>query len=208
MWIGRTTPRDSALSSPTPATSSTEWPSQEVPGSVLTASAPVSDVSAHACTNWVWPPLRPVSVAQNNKLSTMLSSNVQSIDLPMDCLAWRFWTMRQLNGCSTPAPRSSAAKQCFQQLAQNKWKKRKGNYSFPAKTFIELLLLNSSALWQLLHETTNDLKKLETHQSISTRRTKGEKGIVDLLSAALQHNRDIAGIGMGSWNILSLPRWQ
>ena len=95
-----------------------EWPSQEEPGSGLTASAPVSDVSAPACTNGVWPPLRPVSVAQKNKPSTMLSSNVQSIDLPMDCMAWRFWTMRQLNGCSTPAPRSSVAKQWFKQLAQ------------------------------------------------------------------------------------------
>ena len=95
-----------------------EWPSQEEPGSGLTTSAPVSDVSAPACTNGVWPPLRPVSVAQKNKPSTMLSSNVQSIDLPMDCMAWRFWTMRQLNGCSTPAPRSSVAKQWFKQLAQ------------------------------------------------------------------------------------------
>ena len=44
----------------------------------------------------------------------------QSIDLPMDCMAWRFWTMRPPNGCSTPAPRSSAAKQWFEQLAQKK----------------------------------------------------------------------------------------
>ena len=56
-------------------------------GSGSTASAPVSDVSAPACTNGVWPPLRPVSVAQKNKPSTMLSSNVQSIDLPADCMA-------------------------------------------------------------------------------------------------------------------------
>ena len=54
------------------------------------------------------------------QMSTMLSSNVQSIDLPMDCMAWWCWTMRQLNGCSTPAPRSSVAKQWFQQLAQKK----------------------------------------------------------------------------------------
>ena len=32
-----------------------EWPSQEEPGSGLTASSPVSDVSAPACTNGVWP---------------------------------------------------------------------------------------------------------------------------------------------------------
>jgi len=80
----------------------------------------VSDVSAPVCTNGVWLLLRPVSVAQKNKPSTMLTSNVQSIDLPTDCMAWRLWTMRQLNGCSTPAPRSSAAMQWFQQLAQKK----------------------------------------------------------------------------------------
>jgi len=49
---------------------------------------------------------------------TMLSSNVQSINLPMDCTAWPFWTMRQSNSCSTPAPRSSVGKQWFEQLAQ------------------------------------------------------------------------------------------
>ena len=90
------------------------------PGSALSASAPVSDVSALACTNGVWSPLRPVSVAQKNKPSTMLSSYVQSIDFSMDCMAWRFWTMRQPNGCSTPALRSSAAKKWFEQLAQKK----------------------------------------------------------------------------------------
>ena len=51
------------------------------PGSGSTASEPVSDVSAPACTNGVWPPLRPVSVLQN-KPSTMSSSTVQSIDAP------------------------------------------------------------------------------------------------------------------------------
>ena len=40
-------------------------------------------------------------VAQKNKPLTLLSSNVQSIDIPMDCMAWRFWTMRHWNGCST-----------------------------------------------------------------------------------------------------------
>jgi len=63
-----------------------EWPSQEKPGSGSTASATVSDVSAPACTNGVWHPLRPVSVAQN-KPPTMLSSTVQSIDLPTDYTA-------------------------------------------------------------------------------------------------------------------------
>jgi len=36
---------------------------------------------------WDMAPLRPVSVAQKNKPSTMLSSNVQSIDLPVGCMA-------------------------------------------------------------------------------------------------------------------------
>jgi len=62
-----------------------EWPLQDQRGSGLTASVPVSDFSVPACTNEVFPPLRPVSVAQKNKLSTMLPSNVQSIDLLMDC---------------------------------------------------------------------------------------------------------------------------
>jgi len=116
MRSGRTTPQDSVFSSPTPAPIPLEWPSQKEPGPGLTASAPVRDVSTPACTNGVWPHRRPVSVAQKNKLSTMLSSNVQSIDLPMDCTAWQFWTMRQSSGCSTPSPKSSASKQWFQQL--------------------------------------------------------------------------------------------
>jgi len=44
------------------------------PESGLTASAPRPDISAPVCTNEVWSPLRLVSVAQKNKLSTMLSS--------------------------------------------------------------------------------------------------------------------------------------
>ena len=107
-------------------------PWNDPPKKSLTASAPVSDVSAPVCTNGIWPPLRPVSVAQKNELSTMLSSNVQSIDL---CMAWRFWTMRQLNGCSTPAPRSSAARQWFQQLAQ----KKKPNSGSPQNAYRGLL---------------------------------------------------------------------
>jgi len=79
----------------------------------------------HCCLcRWVWLPLRTVSVAQKNEPSTMLSTNVQSIDLPMNCTALRFWTMRQSNGCSTPAPRSSAAKQWLEELAQKKKKTR------------------------------------------------------------------------------------
>ena len=86
MQSGRTAPQDSAFSSPTPAPLILEWPYQEEPRSGLIASAPVLDVSAPACTNGVWPPLRPVSVAQKNKPSTIVSSNVQSIDFP-----WTAW---------------------------------------------------------------------------------------------------------------------
>ena len=107
------------------------WPSQEGPGSCLTTSAPVSDVSAPASTNRVWPPLRPVSVVQKNKPSTMSSSNVQSIDLPMDYTAWRFWTVIQPNGCSTPPPKSSAAKQgCQIACFAAKFRKFGRNYYF------------------------------------------------------------------------------
>jgi len=96
---------------PDTATHPPEWPYQEEPpGSGLTASVPVSGVSTLACKNAVWSPLQPVSVAQKNKPSSMLSSNVLSIDLFMDCTAWRFWTMRQPNDCSTPAPKFSTAK--------------------------------------------------------------------------------------------------
>ena len=64
------------------------------------------------CGLWVW--CRRTTVDR-------VSSNVQSIGLLMDCTAWPFWRMRQSNGCSTPAPRSSAAKQWLeQQLAQKK----------------------------------------------------------------------------------------
>jgi len=67
-WSGWTTLRDSVLSFPT--------------------SAPtLPDTSAPVCTNGVWPPLRLVSLAQKNEPSTMLFSNVQSIDLLMDCTA-------------------------------------------------------------------------------------------------------------------------
>jgi len=43
----------------------------------------------HSCLyKWVWLPLRLVSVAQKNKPSTMLSCNVQSIDLLMEHMIW------------------------------------------------------------------------------------------------------------------------
>jgi len=44
-----------------------------------------------------WPFLQLVSVAQKNR-PLIMSSTVQSINLHMDCIAWRFWTMRPSNG--------------------------------------------------------------------------------------------------------------
>ena len=79
--------RDSVRSSSALAPASLEWSFYEQGLSSLTISAPVSDVSVPACTNGVCPPLRPASVAQINKPSTMMPSNVQSIDLLMDCTA-------------------------------------------------------------------------------------------------------------------------
>ena len=73
MRCGRTTPQDSAFSSPTPA--------PNPPGVALPRRACVrinrlrTGVSTPACANGVWPPLRSVSVLQKNKPSTMLSSN-------------------------------------------------------------------------------------------------------------------------------------
>jgi len=60
-----------------------------------------------------------VSVAQKNRPLTMLSSNVQFIDLPMKRMALPFWMMRQSIGCSTPTQRSSAAKQWIERTGSN-----------------------------------------------------------------------------------------
>jgi len=74
---GRTTRRLSTFMPDTDPSGMT-LPKQR--GSGLTASTPVSDVSAPACRDRVWFPLRLVCVAQKNKPSTMLFSDVQSID--------------------------------------------------------------------------------------------------------------------------------
>jgi len=68
-------------------------------GRINTASAPASIDSAPVCTNGGWVFLQLVNVAKKIKPSTMLSSNVQPIDVSMDCTAWRIWMMRQLIGC-------------------------------------------------------------------------------------------------------------
>ena len=82
-------------------------------------SAPVSDVYVPVCTNEVLPLLLLVSVAKRNRPLTMLSFTVQSIDVPVERMARRFWMTRQSNGCSTPAPRSSAAWQWITRTGSN-----------------------------------------------------------------------------------------
>ena len=81
--------------------------------------------------------LRPVSVTQKNNRSTTLSSNVQSINLHMDCIAWRYWMIRQLNGCSTLVPSSCAAKE---------WNERTVSKDDENKIFILVHLLAISIL--------------------------------------------------------------
>ena len=83
-----------------------EWPSQEAPRSDSTASAPVSVVSAPACTNGVWPPLRPVA---QNKPPTMSSSTVQFIDPPRTTRPDGSGRWDDETTGSTPAPISRRA---------------------------------------------------------------------------------------------------
>ena len=90
------------------ATTRLEWIFYEQRGPCLTAFSPISDLSSPDYANLVWPLLRPVCVEQKNKPPTTLSSiaNLSTsvwIGLPEG--SWR-----QSTGCSTPTPRSSAAK--------------------------------------------------------------------------------------------------
>ena len=102
----------------------------------------------------------------------MMPSNVQSIDLPMDCMAWRFWTMRQPNVCSTSAPISSAVKQWFEQLAKKKkknekYKKKKGetevthitHYTMRPNFLSADKVKHSHTLGSFLCETANKSKQ-------------------------------------------------
>jgi len=63
---------------------------------------------------WHWRPLSWNDLPR----TTWVWLNCQSIKLPMDCTAWRFWMMRQLNGCSTPAPDLVQPSSGLKQLAQ------------------------------------------------------------------------------------------
>ena len=79
----------------------------------------MSNVCAPTYTKGAWPLLWLVSVAKRNKPLTMLYFTVQSIDLSMECVAWRFWMTRQSNGCSTPSPRSSVVYQWIERTHPN-----------------------------------------------------------------------------------------
>ena len=114
-----TTLRDSVLSPPTLAPTLLEWLCQGQRGSGFNHLRTGVGHFRSCLHKWVRPLLKFVSVAQKNKLSTMLSSNVQSIDFPVDCTTWRFWMTIQSNGFSTPAPRSSAAKQWTKTTGSN-----------------------------------------------------------------------------------------
>jgi len=59
----------------------------------------------------------------NNKIGQGVYFTAQPIDLSMERMAWQFWMMRQSNGCSTPSPRSSAAKEWIERTAQTMNKK-------------------------------------------------------------------------------------
>ena len=126
----------SALSFPTPASTS-EWPSQEQHGSGLTVSgSPCTDGYGLLCGLWVWR-------RRTNR----------RIDLLIDCTVWRFWTMRQSNGCSTSAPRSSAAYQCFEELAQKKKNQPTVVLMCGGKYFLSLLQSwGDNWLWHRFHK--------------------------------------------------------
>ena len=47
-----------------------------------------------------------------------------------------------------------------------------------------------------MHETTKDLKQLQTEPLISTKCFIGKKGVLDLVSAPLVHSRATVGLGM------------
>jgi len=102
MRSGRTTPQDSAFSFPTPG----PIPVGTLPRRawVLLNRLGTGILSFRSCLHkWGMASSAVCESGAEEQTSTMLTSNVQSIDLLMDCMAWRFWTMRQSHGCSTPA---------------------------------------------------------------------------------------------------------
>ena len=123
-------------------------------GSGSTASAPVSDVSAPALHIWSMATSTACECGAEDQPFSMLSSDTQSINLPLDCTPWPFWMMRQLIVCSTPAQRSSTAKQWTKRTASNNEDEAACAcvlWTFPSKS--------SSLFSFLLVEQTNRYKK-------------------------------------------------
>ena len=64
-------------------------------------------------------PLQPVSVAHKKTSKPCFPRMSNPLTYPWTALSWWFWMMRQLNGCSSLAWRSSAAKQCIERTGWN-----------------------------------------------------------------------------------------
>ena len=94
MRSGRATPQDSAFSSPTPPPTSSEWLSQEQPGSGLTASARFRSY----LYKWGMSSSAACECDAEEKTVDHVVLQCPSIDLPIYCTAWRFWSIRQWNG--------------------------------------------------------------------------------------------------------------
>jgi len=87
----------------------------------------VGSLLSSMASSQVWPPLLPVGVAQKNKPSTMLSSNIQSIDLLLiDFPAWGSWTMRHNRMAAQHLPRDLVRPSCGQQQLAQKTKTLSG----------------------------------------------------------------------------------
>ena len=79
------------------------------------------DQLATACINGVWPPFCGLWMwlRRTDRWPCYPSFSNPSTSIPMEHMAWRFWMTKQSNGCSAPAPRSSAAQQWIEKTRSN-----------------------------------------------------------------------------------------
>jgi len=99
------------FSSPTAAPTLLKWPCQEQPWVRLNR---LCTSVRHFCSSLHKLAMAPSAACEYGaEEQTVYHVVLQCliINLPMDCTAWWFWMIKQLTGCSTPAPRSNAAKQ-------------------------------------------------------------------------------------------------
>ena len=89
MLSGWRTLGDFVFASPTSAPTLLEWPCQET--ACVRQNLLRTGVGHFLSCLHKWSILRLVSVSQKNRQMTMLSSTDQSIDLPKELMAWRFW---------------------------------------------------------------------------------------------------------------------